>query len=458
MRAPNSISLRLALMFSLAALVGFLLIGVALHEVLERELTRQQREQVQDRVEDMRYLLVVGRADNLAQRARDKIEALTGNRRVRYWLWSADAAWIYGDGAERMAMLTRGKSSVQQLPAAGNEAAMAVLGVELPANPVRPAVTLVVGINSEPFIATLHGFRRLLVPIILGGAALLAGLGYWIARLGLRPVLRLSSQAQRIGPNARDQRLDSHKLPLELSNLGESFNAALDRLAAAYAQLESFNADVAHELRTPLANLIGQTQVALSRERGADELQELLQSNLEELERLRAIVADMLFLARAEQGARAARRVPSSLAAEVGKTVEFYEMLLDDAGLTVQIDGDARAVIETSLFHRAMSNLLQNAIQHAPQGSVVTVRVQALADGAQVTVSNLGPGIPAEQLARIFDRFYRADAARSNSDANHGLGLAIVKAVALMHGGEVLARSEAGEVTVGFSVASTITE
>jgi two-component system heavy metal sensor histidine kinase CusS len=463
-RPHNSISLRLALMFSVAALAGFLLIGFALNEVLARELVRQQREQVMDRLEDLRYLLVRGRADDLASRARDKIEALSGNRRVRYWLWSADAKWVYGDGAERMAMLTRGQSKVLQLPAAGSDSAMAVLGVNLSATPARPAVSLIVGVNSDPFIATLHGFRRLLVPIILGGAVLLAALGYWISRLGLRPVLRLSTQAQRIGPNARDQRLDSHKLPLELSDLGESFNAALDRLAAAYAQLESFNADVAHELRTPLANLIGQTQVALSRERGADELQELLQSNLEELERLRAIVADMLFLARAEQGARAARRVPSSLAAEVGKTVEFYEMLLDDAGLTVRIDGDAQAVIETSLFHRAMSNLLQNAIQHAPQGSVVTVRVRPLGQGAvggggaEVTVSNPGPGIPPDRIARIFDRFYRADAARANSDANHGLGLAIVKAVALMHGGEVMARSEQGEVTVGFSVASTIAE
>jgi two-component system heavy metal sensor histidine kinase CusS len=450
----NSIAWRLALMFSLASLAGFLLIGLALHEVLARELKRQQQEQVQARVEDLSYLLVRGRATDLAARARDKIDVLSSSHRVRYWLWSADPAWTYGEGAERMARLTAGTGKVLHLPESGADPAMAVLGVPLEATPARPAVTLVVGINTEPFTVTLRGFRRLLVPIVLGGALLLAAIGYWIARLGLRPVLRLSRQAQRVGPQARSQRLSTPDLPLELADLGESFNAALDRLAAAYVQLESFNADVAHELRTPLANLIGQTQVALSRERGAAELHEVLQSNLEELERLRAIVADMLFLARAEQGAQAQRRVPSSLAAEVRKTVEFYDMLLDDARLAVQIDGDASAIIETSLFHRAMSNLLQNAIQHAPAGSVVQIAIEPQGAGARVTVSNPGADIPAEQLARIFDRFYRVDAARSRSDANHGLGLAIVKAVALMHGGQVLARSEAGRVTVGFSVAT----
>ena len=330
---------------------------------------------------------------------------------------------------------------------------MALLGVDLPATVARPAVSLVVGVGSEPFSQTLAGFERLLLPIVLVGALGVAALGYWIARLGLRPVVQLSKQAQGIGPHARRQRLADESLPVELSQLGQSFNAALDRLDVAYVQLESFNADVAHELRTPLANLIGQTQVALTRERGAPELRELLHTNLEDLERLRAIVADMLFLARAEQGARASQAVPSSLAAEVRKTVEFYEVLLEEAGLTVQIDGDAEAVIETSLFHRAMSNLLQNAIQHAPRGSVLRVNVQAQKSGALVGVSNLGSDISPEQLARLFDRFYRVDAARTNSDANHGLGLAIVKAVARMHGGQVMARCEGGVVTVGFSVA-----
>ena len=440
-------------MFSVAALAGFVLIGVVLHQVMSKELARHQHDQVQGRLEDLRYLLEKGRATDLYERTRSKIEAISSKNSTRYWLWSADPAWRYGADAEQMAALVKGRRDVVSIELPGDDSPTALMGLDLSANSLRPAISVVVGVNGELFQRTRRSFARQLVPIVLFGAALVAALGYWIARLALKPALRLSSQAQRIGPGSRGQRLDATALPLELADLGQSFNAALGRLEAAYVQLESFNADVAHELRTPLANLIGQTQVALSRERDAPALHELLQSNLEELERLRAIVADMLFLARAEQGAQAQKRVPSSLAAEVSKTVEFYDMLLDDAGLTVEIDGDAQAVIETSLFHRAMSNLLQNAIQHSPAGSVVRVRIAARESGAEVSVSNPGANIPADKLARLFDRFYRVDASRPNSDANHGLGLAIVKAVALMHGGQVSARCEGGLVTVGFSLA-----
>ena len=178
----------------------------------------------------------------------------------------------------------------------------------------------------------------------------------------------------------------------------------------------------------------------------------MLQSNLEELERLRAIVADMLFLARAEQGERAHKLTESSLAREVDKTVEFFDVLLEDAGMQVEVVGDAVAPIETSLFRRALSNLLQNAIQHSQGSGPIVARVEKHADRAEVSFSNPSEPIPPEQLARLFDRFYRVDAARHNSGENHGLGLAIVKAVAAMHGGTVFARSGDGVTTIGFSV------
>ena len=292
-----------------------------------------------------------------------------------------------------------------------------------------------------------------MVLLTLAGTALAAALGYWIARIGLGPVQRLSGDAQRIGPDDRARRLQLPALPRELADLGSSFNAALDRLDGAYRQLATFSDDVAHELRTPLANLIGQTQVALARERDAVALREVLQSNLEELERLRAIVADMLFLARAEQGVRARDLVASSIALEVGKTVEFLDLLLDEAGMTVQVEGDAVAPIETSLFRRALTNLLQNAIQHSRPGSRVLVRIGGDERSAAVSFSNPSAPIAPEQLPRLFDRFYRVDSSRRNSGENHGLGLSIVKAVAVMHNGTVFARSDDGMTTVGFSVA-----
>ena len=252
------------------------------------------------------------------------------------------------------------------------------------------------------------------------------------------------------------QRLQVERLPDELSDLGEAFNGALDRLERAYKQLEAFNADVAHELRTPLANLIGSTQVALSRERSAAQFQDVLQSNLEELERLRSIINDMLFLARADQGEAATGLVRTAIADEVRKTIEFFEFVLDELGATVRIEGDvaAAAPIETALFRRAMSNLLQNAIEHSAPGAQLTVDIAQQPASVRITVSNPGEPIADFHLQRLFDRFYRVDAARQGQREHrgHGLGLAIVKAVAEMHGGGVIAASAGGITTIGFSV------
>jgi len=370
-------------------------------------------------------------------------------------MWSDDPVYRFGDDvADVMAAIDAGKDSVDvRVPDSVKTHRMRVLSRTMPATETRPPVRFMAGVDAQPFRDTLRRFEVALVLLTLIGTALAAALGYWIARIGLGPVERLSEDAQRIGPDNRAQRLQLPALPRELARLGISFNAALDRLDAAYAQLATFSDDVAHELRTPLANLIGQTQVALGRDRNAAELREVLQSDLEELERLRAIVADMLFLARAEQGVRARGLVASSIAQEVGKTVEFLDLLLDEAGMTVQVEGDAVAPIETSMFRRALANLLQNAIQHSKPGAEVLVRIGSHERSAEVSFSNPSAPIAPEQLARLFDRFYRVDTSRRNSGENHGLGLSIVKAVAVMHNGTVFARSGDGITTVGFSVA-----
>jgi two-component system heavy metal sensor histidine kinase CusS len=457
--ARNSIAARLALMFAVAAMAVFVLLGVVLHQVLGGELARYQREEVQGSLEDVRYLLTHSHSPRLAQVVRDKIQTIAAaNFHIQLWLWSDDPAYRYGGRAEQIAGQFQRSGQIdesgQVLDLAPNAGARSrvVLGFGLPADSEHPALVLIASGSNPSFLSTLRTFEWSLALLTLAGVALVAGLSYSITRFGLQPLVRMSADAHFIGPDNRGQRLALSPLPHELLHLGQSFNAALDRLDGAYRQLETFNADVAHELRTPLTNLIGQTQVALARQREAPALHEVLQSNLEELERMRAIVADMLFLARAEQGERAYQKVEVSIAAEVGKTVAFFDMLLEDARMRVTVQGDAVAPIETALFRRALSNLLQNAIQHSPPGANIQVHIACDVGHATVAFSNPGGPIAPEQLARLFDRFYRIDAARLNSGENHGLGLAIVKAVAAMHNGQVFARSAEGVVTVGFSV------
>ncbi len=268
------------------------------------------------------------------------------------------------------------------------------------------------------------------------------------------PVVKLSEAARTLSPKNLSQRLVLSPPVAELAPLTDSFNGALDRLETAYAQLEGFSADVAHELRTPICNMIGTTQVTLTRERGVDELRDTLASSLEELERLRGIVNDMLFLARADRGEQANCRDVASLADEVRKTIEFLEPLIEEKAMTVDISGDAEVPVDKSLFRRAINNLLHNAIQYSPAGARVNVELRRKEDGGDVAVAVTNPGdtIAEEHLMRLFDRFYRADPSRAFSADNHGLGLAIVKAIAKMHGGTVFARSSGGHNTIGLTL------
>ena len=447
----SSIAVRLATLFALVAFAGFALISVTLYWVLERELFRHQREQIQSRMDDMHYSLLHVRAPDIAGRIIAKIEALTPeDGRNRYWLGSNAPEFRYGQDLDQVLAVTQGRHDLVDWHKADRH--MRLLAEDLPASSDRPAVTLIVGTDYAPFGRTLHSFQVALMAVTAVGTLIVALAGFMVARLGLLPVGRMSREAHRIEPGNSAQRLNLATLPAELADLGGSLNAALDRLDAAYLQLETFNGNVAHELRTPLANLIGQTQVALSRERGEGQLREVMLSNLEELERLRTIVADMLFLARAEQGARATGRVETRLAREVAKTLEFMEVLLDEACVSVSVHGDATVPVQVALLHRALTNLLQNAIQHADVGSQILVRIDDDSRQIRVTIANRGTLIPPQHLPHLFDRFYRIDVSRVNSDESHGLGLAIVKAVALMHQGGVFASSRDGLTQVGFSI------
>ncbi|HEX7748537.1 MAG TPA: heavy metal sensor histidine kinase [Bordetella sp.] len=453
MRKP-SITTRLALGFALVALVVFSLIGGGLYAALQRDLLRQQDDVLNTAANDVQYSLShIGSTGHWA-RLRAKLDTLTSSdSSLSFWVISPDPRFAYGAAPPPEAAMRPGYG---HLPRPDREYPMRTLTREIGPIEERPRVKLIVGLESAPYFHTLHTFLSALAGLLLLSVLLIALLSRWLTRTGLRPLLRLSDQAQQLSPRNLSQRLHTESLPIELADLALAFNGALNRLESAYKQLEAFNADVAHELRTPLTNLIGHTQVALSRRRGAGELEEVLQSNLEDLDQLRAIVNDMLFLARADQGEAASGLVRTVLAAEVGKTIEFFEFVLDDLGLAIEIDGDiaAQASINTAQFRRAMTNLLQNAIQHTQGAARIDVHIRQAGDLVQIHVSNPGKAIEPRHLPRLFDRFYRVDSARRDSGETHGhgLGLAIVKAVANMHGGGVFARSEAGVTTIGFSV------
>ena len=453
--STNSIALRLSGMFALVALLVFLLIGWALYLQVDKSLGLLPEAEV-----DARYSVLesaVQRYGNPEHWAKinAKLRLLSEeDKRLRFWVVSDNPTYEFGDPDAEIRAFANGPLGMRDLNLRGHDYPFKVLVSQFPAKDQRPPLRFLTAVDTETFWQTQHSLLIALISLAAIGILLASALGYWVARIGLKPLTELSLEARKLTPPRLSGRLKLSPLPPELDQFVTSFNSTLDRVEQAYSRLESFNADVAHELRSPLTNLIGQTQVALTRGRSAEHYFEVLQSNLEELERLRSIINDMLFLASADQGSKATQLTQASLAQEVAKTLDYLDFILEDAQVQVEVRGDANAPIETAHLRRALINLLHNAVQHTSPGQLIQVDIRDEGDHVSIGVTNPGAPIAGEHLPKLFERFYRVDASRSNSGANHGLGLAIVKAIALMHGGTVFVRSEQGVNTFGINLPS----
>ncbi|HDR9022829.1 TPA: heavy metal sensor histidine kinase [Burkholderia vietnamiensis] len=450
----RSITLRLAAMFGIVSLLVFSLVGCGLFAVMERQLFAELRATIDTRAKVAQMIVSHATTAMRGQLMQDKLADLEPpDGSTRYQIDSPDADFRFGrpvDGVPVGPPL----GAFQQY--ALNHSSYDVMTKTIPitGSGERPDLKLIVASSCERTQRMLRRFAWTLAALIAIASAVTLLLGRAVARFGLAPLDRLSQDAASVSATNRRQRLHTDALPTELRELAASFNGALERIQQTYARLEAFNADVAHELRTPISILIGQTQVALtSRDRSVDRMRQTLQSNLEEFERLRVIINDMLFLSRSDRGERATDLKHVSLADEVRRMLDFLEIPLDEAQLRVQLHGDARAAVDPSLFRRAMTNLLINAIQHSAPGATLTVTIARRDTLVDVSVANPGEPIDREQRAHVFERFYRLEEARANSKENHGLGLSIVKAVAEMHGGGVFVTCSGGVNTFGFSVA-----
>lgn len=447
----RSLSIRLALMFGVATALVSLTASVVLFVQQSAEFSRHSRQELRGR-----YVIVERMAANIRneadwRRVTDKFGDFTDfDDQVHFILDSPDSRYRYGPSSNQQAQFALapvGEGTVQV-----DGRTYSTLAGLIPAHGQRPALRLIIALDQRP----LHESRAALAVGIVGTSlltvALVSALGWWIARSALGPVDRLSVYSRRLGEGDLTLRLPTAGLAAELTGLVASFNGALDRLQRPHDQLSAFNADVAHELRTPLTNLIGETELALSRDRPVPELLSVLRSNLEELNRLRSIINDMLFLARVDAGDVMSNLVLVDVEAECSRSVAFMDVLFDESGTTVTVEGHARGYVERSLFGRAVTNLLDNALRHGSPGGEVRVSVKARDDEIAVTVTNQGPPIPPGALPRIFDRFYCADPARRSAGHSHGLGLAIVKAVATVHGGTVTASNGLGTVSIGLTL------
>jgi two-component system heavy metal sensor histidine kinase CusS len=440
----GSLGRRLSYWLALQSLVGLVVVCAALYGATHLGFQSRQAEEMVQKQVQLRHLL--------AEAARDGDVATLKHKLDDFFIGHPDMQLALTRASDGSEFYRRSAPS----PAIDQRVARFTVPAPAPAQGTLDAV-LMLDIRDDAALLRRIGFT--LAFAALAGTLLVSAGGFLLVRLGLRPVRDLVDQTRQLAADTLHRRLDGSAQPEELEPLIAQFNELLGRLELAYVQMEGFNADVAHELCTPLATLISSTELALRRARDATELREVLGSNLEELQRVASIVHDMLFLSQADRGVIARRAPTTSLAALALQVCNYHEAALEDAGLALEIVGDASGSFDTPLLQRALSNLVGNATRYAQRGSTVRVEIFQSAPGeVQFRVVNRGTTIEPSHLPRLFDRFYRGDPSRSHADRNHGLGLAIVAAIARMHGGRPLATSADGISSIGMSLKDGLAE
>lgn len=305
-------------------------------------------------------------------------------------------------------------------------------------------VTVAVAADISHHVEFLAGFRKTLWWVV-GVAVLLSALLGWAAtRYGLVPLRDITRISREVSIDRLNERLRVDAVPMELKETATAFNDMLARLEDSFRRLTDFASDIAHELRTPISNLMTQTHVTLAQARTVENYREVLYSNAEEFDRLARMISDMLFLAKADHGLIVPQREPVDLAREVSELIEFYGVSAHDKNVTLRLDGTGGVAGDRLMLRRAIGNLLSNAIRHTPRGGTVHVALQKSDEATSVSVENPGADIAPEHLPRLFDRFYRADPSRQSSNEGAGLGLAITQSIVQAHGGRIEVKSSGG--------------
>ena len=283
--------------------------------------------------------------------------------------------------------------------------------------------------------------------LALGGGALwLLGLsgGWWLAGRALKPIDDIGLTATRIAAGNLDERIEIANSDNELGRLGRVLNDTFDRLSDAIERQKRFTADASHELRTPVTIILSETQRALKREREPEQYREIIGTCRAAAERMRALVESLLALAKQDLPTAGAAHLPCDLAEITAGVADLLQPLADEHATKIERELSP-APLHGDLHSLAMvvQNLLSNALIHPPAGGTVRVRTLARPEGAILEVSDSGPGISAEHLPHLFDRFYRADSARGPANGHVGLGLAIARSVVESHGGNIEVESSA---------------
>ncbi|MBN8739122.1 MAG: heavy metal sensor histidine kinase [Xanthomonadaceae bacterium] len=443
--ALSSIAWRITLLYTSLAAIIFVTVALLIHASVEHHFETQDRKVWEGKLELIGHILEEWKSpQDAAQVTRTLTDAMVGHHSLLVRIEFPEGSFRFASGHAEIpagpgTWRPARDANLPFQPIAWDGANASFRGVVTWVSTGTKGQDMLVYLASDTshhqdFLTSFDYQLALICGIAL---LLMSGLAWIATRRGLLPIRDMAEVAESISAQRLHQRLSDAQIPVELRPLAQAFNAMLDRLSDALQRLTDFSTDLAHELRTPISNLMMQTQVCLSKPRGAEDYREILYSNLEEYEHLARMIADMLFLAKADHGLIIPHRESVDLAVEVTALFDYYEALASERQVRLVQQGEGHIQGDRVMLRRAFGNLVVNAIRYTPDGGTVSVLVAASATTVLVSVENPGPTIPPDQIVRIFDRFYRGNASRQRTDEGAGLGLAICQSIVQAHGGDV---------------------
>lgn len=457
-RGPTSIALRITLWYVLSAVAIVSAATGTLYWAMATNLNQEDRRILTNNLDNLRLLLKPQHGSGFlteptapdASPADTQIYIRVLDRNGRLLVETPGMTQeIPPPSAETLETLPTGPPETRDI-ATRSKRSFKILTTRAPADARSPDAQYVqVAMDRGAEEKTLRRYRERLYLILVLAVVLSSLVGYAIARSAMRPVGGISKTAERIRSTTLHERIDTADLPTELLGLSSTFNHMLDRLQGSFDRISQFSDDVAHELRTPVNNLRGEIEVALTRARSNEDYRDILGSSLEECARISRIIESLLFLARADNAVGQLDVEEVNVRDEIASVKDFFEPSAAKKGIDFELGAPPAltARVDRTLFRQALSNLVSNAITHTDRGGRLRIKAQASKGALAVAVSDTGSGIPPADLPRVFERFYRVDKARTGSQHNVGLGLAVVRSIVVRHGGHVEIDSHLGEGT-----------
>ncbi|NTV49434.1 MAG: heavy metal sensor histidine kinase [Geobacteraceae bacterium] len=452
--ASTSITARLTLLYLLSTLVILLCINGFLLMTLIDDLELEDNDFLSERIYNVQS--IIARHPDSAEALRDHVLSDPSSQQTRYLVRIQDSQG-------RTILESPGMSSAPSLffpppVLSGNKIGRGIRYQGTDSRHYLLNAAWAEGSGEENFrllqvaldvtdeLALMRKYRLKMAVSLFIGLCTAGGIGVLITRNGLKPLNKMAVTVEQISSTGLHQRVGNGVWPKELNQLAVALDAMLTRLEESFNRLSDFSANLAHELRTPINNLRGEAEVALIRTRSADEFRSVVESSIEEYQRLSRMITDILFLARPELGIE---KQPLNVETEIEILIEYFHDVAEERDIKIDLSGSGTALADPRLFQRAVGNIISNALHYTQNGGRISIAISTLPDHSlAIDIQDSGLGIAPEELPKVFDRFYRSASARHLHNQGSGLGLAIVRSIMELHSGTVSLTSEPGKGTL----------